>query len=170
MTILTTKTNQLALIDSLPQALQLLMGSSQIDWTGNLLGKTTRYLEKIPVIAKDSETYRQLTEAVKHFEAMMSPAQSQDIVIELSRLRLHFPMSSLNDKQISLVITDYLQDLGPYPIDLIKKACRDYRCKNDSGFFPKISELIKLIKPAYYERKCHLKRLRILLETADKGN
>ena len=122
------------------------------------------------MIEKNGQICKQLVDAIAHLESILAQASLGEIGQELARLRLHFPMTGLSEEQVGILMADYLEDMAVYPIDIIKKACASYRRKNDSQFFPKIAQLLKLMNEDWYERKYKLKKLKTLLEKSHKGN
>lgn len=64
----------------------------------------------------------------------------------LARLSLHYWRPDYSPEQAKLVMEDYLDDLAGHTPEQVSKACEQYRKNPDSKFFPKIGEIIELIK------------------------
>jgi hypothetical protein len=121
----------------------------------------------VPVISKDSILYSQLIEAIEMIEGLLIPADDTKIIPLLAKLRLHFNLSHLSDNEIIVLMDDYLEDLSIYPFDLIEQACLEYRRDKNSLFFPKVGQLLGLIKGKWYARKYKLQKLKKLLEVSN---
>lgn len=139
-----------------------------IDWSGHMIGKSTIYNKSIPVLDKSSEIYALLPSAIKKVEASLYPSTSKEILQLLAQLRLHYASSHMSEQQLTVLLNDYLDDLAVYPKDLIEQACIDYRKSSDCTFFPKISQLIKLIEGRWYQRKAKLHKLKRLQAVNDQ--
>lgn len=98
---------------------------------------------------------------------MLMPAEPIEILQAIAKLRLHFPTSHLKDSELKALLSDYLQDMSSYPIDLIEKACVEYRRNHENLFFPKLGQLLKLMDDHWYKRLSKLKKLKILLKNAN---
>lgn len=152
--------------DSLPEQLERLLSDEGIDWQGNMLGKSQYLSKRVPVISKNSVVYDQLIEAISVIEKLLEPANETDIIPLLVKLRLHFSLQHLSEIEISILINDYLEDISIYPIDIIEQACIDYRKCEKSLFFPKVGQILALIKDKWYKRRYKLQKLKKLLETS----
>ena len=97
------------------------------------------------------------------------PANELQIMPMLAMLRLHFPMSNLSTESADLLMRDYLNDLSPYPPDIIKEACLEYRHNGQNLHFPKIGQLLELVKKRWYQRKYKLQKLKKLLGASNHG-
>jgi hypothetical protein len=129
-----------------------------------MLGKSEYLCRKVPVITKDSMLYSQLIEAISRLERLLMPAKDAEVISLLAQLRLHFALPYLSEIEIGILMNDYLEDLSIYPIDIIEQACVDYRRDKNSLFFPKVGQLLGLIREKWYERKYKLQKLKKLLE------
>jgi hypothetical protein len=123
-------------------------------------------LHKVPTIDRDSALYDQLIKARDEMEAKLMPARISDILTVLARLRFHYPTAGMNEKQFSYLLEDYVEDLSIYPIDLINDACKAYRRDGKHQFFPKIGELLTLIKEHWYPRRSRLQRINTLIDNS----
>ena len=111
----------------LTPALSSLLDSTVYNWIGVENQWGIHYSKPIPVISKTSAIYAQLVEAKVKLEEVMQPATSQEIINLLTRLSLHYPINGLEKSQFQTLIADFIEDLSPYPTDLIRDACRAYR-------------------------------------------
>ncbi|KIE05244.1 hypothetical protein NF27_DT00180 [Candidatus Jidaibacter acanthamoeba] len=96
----------------------------------------------------------------------MQPATSQEILEELDKLNRHYPIIGLNEYQLQELMTDYIEDLSPYPIDLIRDACTAYRRNGKHLYFPKIGQLLEMIAEPRKQRSWQYKKINMLLEKA----
>lgn len=78
----------------------------------------------------------------------------------LFALSAHFPNSN-SDSQWRVIIEDYTNELSEFPQDIVLEAMRMW--KRQGRFFPKLSELFKLIDPLMDERRSFITRAEILL-------
>lgn len=165
------KQNQhiLVLNDSLPEPLERLLNDKGIDWRGDMLGKSEYLCRKIPVIDRNSRLYSQLLEAISRFEKLLEPSCDTETIQLLAKLRLHFVLSQLSEAEIGILINDYLEDVSIYPLDIIEQACIDYRRDKNSLFFPKVGQLLELIKERWYPRKYKLQKLKKLLDASQSA-
>lgn len=67
----------------------------------------------------------------------------------LARLALHYWRPDFTPEQTKLLISDYLDDLWPYSLPQIERACKEFRMDGDNKFFPKSGELIELMKEKF---------------------
>lgn len=153
--------------DSLPEDLERLVSLSQVDWTGNLIGRTEFAFRSIPVVETDSAMYAKITEWIDILEESLIVAEPKQIFMELARLRLHCPTVTMSEYESELLIKDYITDLMEFPLDLIIKACNEYRYGCENKFFPSIAKLLELIKPHIYFRRLKLTKLKKLKEVSD---
>jgi len=98
---------------------------------------------------------------------MLIPADSEEILGLLARLRIHFPTHRMRENELEVLISDYLADMSSYPPDIIEKACAEYRRDSENMFFPKLGQLLKLMDKHWYKRLSQLKKLRILLKKSN---
>ncbi len=153
--------------DSLPEELERLVNFSQVDWTGNLIGRTELAFRSIPVVENNSAVYAKITEWIDIFEKSLNSAEPQQILTALARLRLHCPTVTMSEYESELLIKDYIADLSNFPLDLIIQACNEYRYGCENKFFPSIAMLLELIRPHIYFRQLKLTRLKKLKEVSD---
>lgn len=114
----------------------------------------------------NSAIYSQLIEAIKLIELNLASATPSQIFPILAMLRIHFPIKDISDEAINILMKDYMNELSLYPIDIIQYAYLEY-CRNESSiYFPKIGQLLGLIKKRWYQRKYKLQKLRRLLEVS----
>ncbi len=153
--------------DSLPEDLERLVSLSQVDWTGNLIGKTEFAFRSIPVVESNSAIYAKITEWIDILEKSLNSAEPQQILVALARLRLHCPTVTMSEYESELLIKDYITDLMDFPLDLIIKAFNEYRYGCENKFFPSIAKLLDLIRPHIYFRRLKLTKLKKLKEVSD---
>lgn len=158
----------MVLQDSLPEDLERLVNLSQVDWTGKLIGRSEFAFKPIPTVEIGSEIYLKIEKWIKILENSLISAKSREIFMELARLRLHFSTVQMTSFESKLLIKDYVADLHDFPIDIISKACNDYRYNCESTFFPSIAKLLKLIKPHMQLRQVKLSRLKKIIGESDK--
>lgn len=138
-----------------------------IDWSGNLLGRTTAYSMEVPVIDKKTKEYALLALAIRQIEIALKPATPREIVMMLSKLRLHFLGAVMTEEESAILLDDYVKDLSTYPSDIIEQACIIYRRSPDSLFFPKIGQLLEYANDLWYPRKAKLMKLKKLQEVSN---
>lgn len=100
----------------------------------------------MPIIPQNSLLYSQLIEAIQTLETLLIPANDLQIAPHLAMLRLHFPIADLSEEAICKLMKDYLADLSGYPADIIELACVEYRRNGQNLYFPKVGQLLELIK------------------------
>jgi hypothetical protein len=100
---------------------------------------------------------------MSRLEQLMLPAEPRAILVELAKLRLHYSHLNLTQKELEILLGDYVNDLMPYPIDLIRAACISYRRDPKHLFFPKIGQLLQLIIDPCHMRKWQLDKMKKLL-------
>lgn len=102
---------------------------------------------------------------------MLSPAEPMEIMGLLTKLRLNKPFEKLAEEELSVLLEDYLEDLGEFPADLIAEACRQYRRSNhpDHKFFPRVCQLREITVALFCERKAVLRKLEVLRQRAEKS-
>ena len=74
--------------------------------------------------------------------------QRKQIAAILARLSLHYWRPDFTTEQGKLVMDDYLMDLANFTPTEVERACMEYRRKPGSEFFPKISQLLEILRPA----------------------
>lgn len=77
----------------------------------------------------------------------MQPSDRKQIAAILARLSLHYWRPDYTPEQAKLLFEDYLHDLADFTPTQIERACMDYRRKPGSEFFPKVSQLLEILKP-----------------------
>lgn len=162
------------------------MNASDIDWSGKLPLTATGAIDRrkaesngmfnaghirpMPTLAKESEQYRELLEAIAMAREAIRPAIAAEIGFELKRLSVWCPMANRQVIDFKLMLNDALSDLADLPLDLLRKACLRYR--NDASpqhdFFPRPVKLRVLIEDELRKRKTWLYRLERLLEYANE--
>ena len=134
------------------------------------LGLSLEYSKRpIPVIAQDSERYRELKETVTTMRQCLVPVSDKQLVFELKKLSCHCAMSNRESVDFELVLMDFAEDFADAPLDLLQKACRQYRNapEKEYDFFPRPGRLRTFISSELYRRKWQLRRLEKLLEVAE---
>lgn len=160
------QSTQPALRDSLPEELERLLSSNNIDWTGNLLGISTLISMPVPVVAKGSKNYFLLLTAVNQLQRALKPATPREILYSLARLRLHYANHTMGEDELAVLLEDYMSDLSLYPQDILEQACLEYRRDGNNLFFPKVGQLILLADKYLRPRKLKLDRIKKLLEVS----
>jgi hypothetical protein len=122
----------------------------------------------MPVIEKGSKQYDLLTLGIRQVELSLKPASPKEILTLLAKLRLHFVSNNMNQRELALMLEDYLTDLAPYPKDILEKACIEYRQNGANTFFPKIGQLISLMHKPWHARRFKLEKLQKLLELSNQ--
>lgn len=85
-------------------------------------------------------------EASKTLDAIMQPASSDQIAIELKKLSLHCGKGKKTEQENKFIYIDYCLDLAEYPIKLIADACETYRkLPEGNSFMPTSGKLISLM-------------------------
>lgn len=58
-------------------------------------------------------------------------------------------MQNLDENQARLLFEDYIEELGKFPAEILKDACRAYRNNPQNMFFPKVGQLIELCQTPF---------------------
>ncbi len=145
------------------------MKSTEIDWSGKMLGISPNVSRTVPVIAKKSREYGMLLIAIRQIELALKPAKAGEILCLLARLKLHYTTNYVSSEEFKYLLRDYLTDLAEYPKDILESACINYRKNTDNQFFPKIGQLIKIMDQIWYPRKAKLTKLKKLLEVSNQS-
>lgn len=153
--------------DSLPAELEQLLSLRNVDWTGNLIGRTEYMFHPVPIIAKNSSVYKRALEWIAILEKALIPAKRQHILMALTYLRVHFPTEAMSERESEFLVSSYISDLEKFPLDLIIHACNEYRYDSANKYFPKIAQLIAMIRPSLYMKKSKLERLKKLAEASE---
>lgn len=147
-----------------------MLSSQSIDWTGHLLGASTLVSKPLPVIAKNSKDYFLLITAANQLKRALKPATPKEILYALTKLRLHYATNVMSEHETAILLEDYLNDLSPYPRDILEQACIDYRKGGKHLFFPKIGQLISLMSKYWNLRQLKFQRITKLLEVSQLNN
>ena len=133
-------------------------------------GFQSRQTRPVPVIARNSEQYIELIDAVEHVRALAIPATPAEAGFELKRLSVWCPMGNRDSRDFKIMIHDALTDLAEFPPDLLQKACAIYRNDPDPrcDFFPRPGRLKALVADDLRLRKQLLFRLERLLVVANE--
>lgn len=133
-------------------------------------GYQSRQIRPVPVVARNSERYIELIDAVEHVRALAIPATPAEAGFELKRLSVWCPMGHRDSRDFKIMIHDALTDLAEFPPDLLQKACAIYRNDPDPrcDFFPRPGRLKALVADDLRERKQLLFRLERLLAVANE--
>lgn len=134
------------------------------------MGLSLEYSKRpIPVIAQDSNRYRDLREAVASLRQLLMPITDEQLVFELKKLSCHCAMSNRESVDFELVLMDFAEDFADVPLDLLQEACRRYRNspEKEYDFFPRPGRLRTFVTGELHRRKWQLRRLEKLLEVAD---
>lgn len=76
----------------------------------------------------------------------IAPATPEQIIAELVMLDVIYPFPTLSVEERSLRYRIFCEDLAPFPIERIRKACEDYRRDSHNKFFPTPGQLLGGIK------------------------
>jgi hypothetical protein len=98
-------------------------------------------------------------DAVAVVEAALIPASRAEIVVRLARLARHFRTQRAEFEWASLY-RDYADDLAEMPPDILAEGIAAYRRRGKS--WPKVAELLEIMRPALAARRLQLRRLHIL--------
>ncbi len=147
-----------------------LTATGAIDHRNAAAGFQSRQLRPVPVIARNSEKYIELIDAVEHVRLLAVPATPAEAGFELKRLSVWCPMGHRDSRDFKIMIHDALTDLAEYPPDLLQKACAIYRNDPDPrcDFFPRPGRLKALVTDDLRLRKMLLFRLERLLAVANE--
>lgn len=85
----------------------------------------------------------------------------------LGRLVVHCPMRNMDERQFGVLFNDYLDDLSPYPAQMIAEACREYRLDPKNTFFPSSAQILALVNQRWYPVNKRLKTIERLLAEAE---
>jgi N6-adenosine-specific RNA methylase IME4 len=100
-------------------------------------------LSRFAELVSTSETaQQQLREELIRLDFLMRPATEDEIAVCLGKLILHFPMTNMSEHEKTLLLGDYIAELGRFPVEIIAAVCREYCLKPESEFFPKAARLI----------------------------
>lgn len=75
------------------------------------------------------------------------PATSEEIIAELMVLDLIFPFPTFSTEERSLRYRVFCKDLAPYPIEMTRHACEEYR-KGTFKYYPTPGQLINCMPMA----------------------
>jgi hypothetical protein len=96
------------------------------------------------------------------------PATRKEMVLSLERLQLHYPAMKRTDAETLAWVTDWYNDVGAFPADLIEEGCRLWRTSK-ADRFPTIGQLKALVEELLLIRRHLARRAREFLElTADQ--
>ena len=157
----------LTLNDSLPVALEHLIASPGVDWSGKLIGRSEYTFKPIPVIECNSVTYSQALKWSKILQEALLPADPKHIFMHLTNLRVHFKGHSLSETESRILIQDYISDLSHLPLDLIELVCKEYRHDGNSQFFPKAGQLRTAANQHLCVRVSKLNKLNAILQASE---
>lgn len=73
--------------------------------------------------------------------------QRKQIAAILAKLSLHYWRPDFSPEQARLVMEDYLNDLAEFEPVQVERACMEYRRRPGSEFFPKICQILEILKP-----------------------
>ena len=144
-----------------------MLDASGTDWTGKMLGNSPNYSRPVPLVTRKSKLYGLILIEIRQLEISLKPAHPKELLILLSKLRLHFAHSEISRESAQLMFEDYLTDLVEYPKDIIEKVCTEFRTECDEKFFPRISQIKKAMDKLLYPRKWRLTKLKTLLEISN---
>lgn len=112
-----------------------------------------------------AEQKRELETALSAMKRSMFGGMRMEIEKGLVVLSAHFPNNN-SEKQWQVIRHDYADELSQYPQDIVLEAMRQWKLQG--RFFPKLSELVKLIEPLMAERRSFITRAEILLNRKPK--
>jgi hypothetical protein len=98
-------------------------------------------------------------DAIAVVEAALVPAARAEIVAQLARLARHFRTQRSEPEWASLY-RDYADDLAGIPPDILREGIVAYRRRGK--WWPKVAELLEIMRPALAARRLQLRRLHIL--------
>jgi hypothetical protein len=111
----------------------------EIDMAQTTEWNLTRFAEMIST----SDILRgQLQEELDRLDYRMRPATHDEIKVCLGKIILHFPMTNMTQHEKTLLLEDYIAELGRFPADILAGVCREYCLNTESEFFPKAARLI----------------------------
>ncbi len=157
----------LTLNDSLPVALERLIASPGVDWTGKLIGRSEYTFKPIPVIERNSVIYNQVVRWSKILHEALLPADYNHIFMHLTNLRVHFKGHPLSETESKILIQDYISDLAHLPLDLIELVCKEYRHNGNSQYFPKAGQLRTAANQHLCVRVAKLNKLNAILQASE---
>lgn len=160
------------------------LSDPKIDWGGHVPFKPDgsvntsdpRYYEiyvpygvkPVPVVARDSPEYQKLVQAERVLNEMMTPARDEEILFELKKLSLFYPVSDRAIVDFKLMLGDYVFDLKGYPLNLIREACRIYRNDPDRmcDYFPRPGKLKSIVHEKFHAQQYMLTKIRALINNS----
>jgi hypothetical protein len=148
----------------LPVGLERLLSLKTIDWYESM--KYGIFLQDISAVPKGSKEYLTIMTYIRQIEIALKPAKPRKILSALARLRLHYATSHMSEQELALMLEDYINDLAEYPKDILENACIEYRKDGRNLFFPKVGQLIALVKQPWQLRKEKLHKLKKLVEAS----
>ena len=154
----------------MPEALERLIASPGVDWTGRLIGRSEFTFKPIPVVEYNSLIYQQLMKWSKILHEALAPADPKHILMHLTNLRAHFKSPALSEIESKIVIQDYISDLGHFPLDLIELTCRQYRHDGNSQYFPKSGQLRSIASIHLCTRVAKLNKLNAILQASENAS
>ena len=157
----------LTLNDSLPVALERLIISPGVDWSGKLIGRSEYTFKPIPVIERNSAMHYMAVKWSKILQEALLPADPKHIFMHLTNLRVHFKGHSLSETESRILIQDCISDLSHLPLDLIELVCKEYRHDGNSQFFPKAGQLRTAANQHLCVRFSKLNKLNAILQASE---
>lgn len=108
-----------------------------------------------------------LPAAVAEHERALVPSAPEETRMALSRLAMSCRLEDMPDRAWEMHLSDFIEDLGDMPPDIVHDACRRWRRTN--RFWPTISEFLELVGPELRKRRRDLDRLKVLAHVAENS-
>lgn len=159
----------------LPQRLNSLLNSRLIDWEGNCEfdenGKVTGFRREtntnsysLRPIPKDSEIVEQAKAARLQIDDICRPCNKKEFAEIITRLSLHCALQKKDQGLIKALMQDYWEDIGHYPLPLVKEACVLYRrLPSGNEFMPTPGKLMDLVRPRLIQFERMVRKINLIL-------
>lgn len=143
---------------ALPQTLTQPLPEPVRQWVATrFIGETADLFHGVPAVTASDRA--KIGRWRQNVEWALTPAERPAIIITLTRLAAHF-WGDRGPAEWKIVFEDYADDLAEFPPDIIGDGIVQYR--RQAKWWPKVSELIELMRPKLLERRMQLARLKVL--------
>lgn len=106
--------------------------------------------------------------AAKEVCASLTPAKPEEIALEIEALALHYPAFNRTTQESRVANAHWLEDLGDWPADLVREACRRWR-NSAERYFPTPGQLKALAASELSARRVLEDRAREFLQLVEQA-
>ena len=119
-----------------------------------------------PPARLSSERAEGVSQAIAAHEAALMPAEPDDLRRVLSRLAMSCQMEDISAQVWSIRLSDFIEDVGHVPLDLVADACTQWR--RTRKFWPVVADFLALIESELKARRRTMERLKVLERVAQE--